>query len=131
MTFDEEQIFKNLSSSTKRNIKKAIRNKVSIDISNSYSALEEFYIMNCITRKRHGLPPQPPRFFRNIYDFVLHENNGFVSIARYNEKSIAGAIYLSVKKKLFINMVLHSLNINFPILKLLRLIIADNSCFLA
>lgn len=99
LTFGEEQIYKKLSGSTKRNIKKAIRNKVSIDVSNSYSALEEFYIMNCITRKKHGLPPQPPKFFRNLYDFVLHKNNGFVSIARYNGKSIAGAIYLSVGEK--------------------------------
>jgi hypothetical protein len=99
LTFGEEQIFKKLSSNTERNIKKAIRNKVSVDLSNSYSALEEFYIMNCITRKKHGLPPQPLKFFRNLYDFVLHKNKGIVIIGRYNGKSIAGAVYLLVGEK--------------------------------
>ena len=99
LTYGEEQIFKKLSSNTQRNIKKAINNKVYVDLSNSYSALEEFYFLNCITRKRHGLPPQPKEFFKILYDLVLNKNKGIVIISRYNGKSIAGAIYLLVGEK--------------------------------
>jgi len=99
LTSGEEQIFKNLSSNTQRNIKKAARNNVFVDLSNSYSSLEEFYTMNCITRKRHGLPPQPKKFFKNLYDIVLNKNKGIVIVSRYNGKSIAGAIYLFVDGK--------------------------------
>ena len=99
LSFSEEQLFKCLSDNTRRNIKKAIRNQVSFEINNSPSALEDFYIMNCYTRRRHGLPPQPLKFFRNLYDFVLNKNKGFISISKYNGKSIASAVFLLIGQK--------------------------------
>jgi len=99
LSFSEEQLFKRLSENTRRNIRKAIRNQVSFEINNSPSALEDFYIMNCYTRRRHGLPPQPLKFFRNLYDFVLTKNKGFISISKYNGKSIASAVFLLIGQK--------------------------------
>lgn len=99
LSFSEEQLFKRLSDNTRRNIKKANNNRVSFEINNSPSALEDFYIMNCYTRRRHGLPPQPLKFFRNLYDFVLTKNKGFISISKYNGKSIAAAIFLLIGQK--------------------------------
>ena len=55
--------------------------------------------MNCYTRRRHGLPPQPLKFFRNLYDFVLTKNKGFISISKYGGKSIAGAVFLLIGQK--------------------------------
>jgi len=99
LSFSEERLFKSLSDNTRRNIRKAVRNQVSIEINNSPSALEDFYIMNCYTRRRHGLPPQPLKFFRNLYDFVLTKNKGFISISKYNGKSIASAVFLFIGQK--------------------------------
>jgi hypothetical protein len=95
----EEKLFKNFSDNTRRNIRKAIRSQISFEICNSPSALEDFYNMNCDTRRRHGLPPQPLKFFRNLYDFVLTKNKGFISISKYNGKSIAGAVFLLIGQK--------------------------------
>src|SRR4030066_163040 len=47
----------------KRNIKKSEREGVEVKILNSLESLNEFYKLNCITRKKHGLPPQPYNFF--------------------------------------------------------------------
>jgi lipid II:glycine glycyltransferase (peptidoglycan interpeptide bridge formation enzyme) len=90
---NEEQIFFNFRSSTKRNIKKAIREGVKVNIDNSLESIREFYHLNCITRKDHGLPPQPYCFFKNIYDHVVSKNHGFVALASYMGKAIAGAVY--------------------------------------
>lgn len=99
LSFTEEQLFKHLSDNTRRNIKKAINNKVSFEITNSPSSMEDFYRMNCYTRRRHGLPPQPLQFFRKLYDFVLSKNKGFISLSKHNGTSIASAIFLLIGQK--------------------------------
>lgn len=99
LSLSEERLFKSLSDNTRRNIRKAVRNQVSFEINNSPSALEDFYIMNCYTRRKHGLPPQPIKFFRNLYDFVLTKNKGFICISKYNGKSIASAVFLLIGQK--------------------------------
>jgi hypothetical protein len=50
--------------------------------------------MNSITRKRHGLPSQPYRFFENLYKYVISDGKGIVVIAKKNGETVAGAIYL-------------------------------------
>jgi len=99
ITLGEEKLFKNFSSNTKRNIKKAMRERVTVEISSSKSALEDFYMMNCITRKKHGLPPQPKKFFDNLLKHVLSQNNGFIAIGKHNNMIIAGAVYLHIGNK--------------------------------
>ncbi|UCH65125.1 MAG: peptidoglycan bridge formation glycyltransferase FemA/FemB family protein [Ignavibacterium sp.] len=99
LTIGEDELHRNLSSNTKRNIKKSIREGVSTEISNSREALEEFYKMNCITRKKHGLPPQPKSFFENLFKYVLSSEKGFIAIGCYKDLSIAGAVYLLHGKK--------------------------------
>jgi hypothetical protein len=99
LTIGEDELHKNLSSNTKRNIKKSIREGISVEISNSREAMEDFYKMNCITRKKHGLPPQPKLFFENLFKYVLSPEKGFISIGKYNDLSIAGAVYLLLGKK--------------------------------
>ena len=99
LTVGEETLFKNFSSNTKRNIKKAIREGVTVEMSTTKSALEDFYKMNCATRKKHGLPPQPKKFFNNLFKNVLGKDKGFVGIAKYRGESIASAVYLLIGKK--------------------------------
>ena len=95
----EENIYKNFSSNTKRNIKKAEREGIEVTISNSDNALEDFYRMNCITRKKHGLPPQPKRFFENLYKYLFIPEKGFIILAKHRNIPIAGAVFFLVGKK--------------------------------
>lgn len=99
LSIDENELHKNLSSNTKRNIKKSVREGISVEISSSRSALEDFYNMNCITRKKHGLPPQPKMFFENLFKYVLSPGKGFIAIGKFKDLSIAGAVYLLFGKK--------------------------------
>lgn len=90
---NEDQIFSGLKDTTRRNIKKAIKEGVELRIEATEKSLKEFYRLNVLTRKRHGLPPQPLTFFKEIFDHILSRGLGLVVLAFYKEKAIAGAIY--------------------------------------
>ncbi len=89
----EKTVYSNLRDSTRRNIKKAISEGVGVKVLNSLEAIKEFYKLNCITRKEHGLPPQPFHFFNKIYEHIVSKNLGFVALAYYKDKAIAGNVY--------------------------------------
>lgn len=95
----EQEVFSHFRDSTKRNIKKAIKEAVKVKISNSIESLKEFYRLNCMTRKHHGLPPQPYFFFKKAYAHIISKNLGFVVIASYQGKPIAGAVYFHFGEK--------------------------------
>ena len=89
----EEQQSEKLRNSTRRNIRKSQRDGVVVEHLDSREAMQAFYTLHCHTRRRHGLPPQPKRFFEAIHQFVIEPGHGFLSIARFHGKCIAGAVY--------------------------------------
>jgi hypothetical protein len=95
----ENDMMKRFRSSTKRNIKKALKEEVTVEKYNSPEAIEAFYRLNCMTRKKHGLPPQPISFFNRIFDYVISQNKGHVFLAHYRDKVIAGGIYFHMGQK--------------------------------
>jgi hypothetical protein len=95
----EEHLFSNFKNSTKRNIKKAANKGVQAKICISPESIDEFYRLNCMTRKRHGLPPQPYYFFKKIYTYIIKEKLGFIVLASYEGITIAGAIYFHFGSK--------------------------------
>jgi len=94
-----EKIFASLRSNTKRNIKKAIREGVTVKFSNSINATKEYYRLHSATRKKHGLPPQPFQFFKKIYNHVIAKDQGVVVLGYEHEKCIAGAIFFHFGSK--------------------------------
>jgi len=95
----EEQIFSSLRDSTRRNIKKAISEGVEAKLCNTKESIKEFYRLNCMTRKQHGLPPQPISFFEKVYDHIISKGLGFVMLASYEKQNIAGAIFFHFGEK--------------------------------
>jgi len=98
---DEEQIFSGFRNSTKRNIKKAQKERVKVDFFNTPKSIREYYRLHCITRKRQGVPPQPFKFFKKIYDHIISRNLGFVALGSYLDKNIAGAVLFHYGNKVF------------------------------
>jgi len=96
---DPEVVFSRFSNTTKRNIKKAIRTGAEARMYKSLEAVREFYALHCITRKRHGLPPQPFSFFQNIYEHIISKGLGFVVLTSYAHRNIAGAVYFGLGEK--------------------------------
>lgn len=96
---NDEKTFARFRSSTRRNIKKAVIEGVEVKITNSLESIEEFCRLNCITRKMHGLPPQPYYFFKKIYEHIISKKHGFLVLASYKEKTIAGSVYFHFGRK--------------------------------
>lgn len=96
---DENKMMANLRDSTKRNIKKAIADGLTVKIINTIDAIKEFCKLNCMTRKEHGLPPQPYHFFRQVHKHIIAKNLGFVAIAYFQDKAIAGNVYFHFGQK--------------------------------
>ncbi len=94
-----ESLLYSFRDSTRRNIKKAINEGENTSIFTSLESVRQFYRLNCLTRKYHGLPPQPYYFFRKVYEHVISKKLGFVVLASYKNKNIAGAIFFHFGKK--------------------------------
>ncbi len=90
----EDAMFAKVESAVRRAIRKAEKGGVNIEFSQSMDAMRTFYDLHCKTRNRHGLPPQPFRFFHNIHDHILLKNRGFVVLARYQQVPVASAVQL-------------------------------------
>lgn len=97
---DETVLFSNFSENTRRNIKKALKYNLSLNIKNDYAGIKLFYNMHCFTRKRHGLPPQPFPFFENIYKNIITKGIGDILFAVSGTNYIAGAIYFKFGTKI-------------------------------
>ena len=89
----EDPLFGRFESSTRRAIRKAEKDGVTVEISQSLEAMGKFYSLQCKTRKKHGLPPQPFSFFSNIHKYILSQNSGIVAVASWRKTPIAASIY--------------------------------------
>jgi lipid II:glycine glycyltransferase (peptidoglycan interpeptide bridge formation enzyme) len=89
----EDRIQRALRDSTRRNIRKAEREGVQVSFQNTLDAVAAFYRLHCLTRKRHGLPPQPWRFFQKVYEHIIATGKGTVVAAAHGGRIVAGAVY--------------------------------------
>lgn len=63
LTKNIDHIYKNFNNNTKRNIKKALEYGIEVIFCNSLDAMDDYYRLHCMTRKKHGIPPQSSFFF--------------------------------------------------------------------
>jgi hypothetical protein len=89
----EADLFERMDGSARQAVRKAEKDGVAVEISQSIEAVKDFYSLQCLTRKRHGLPPQPWHFFLNIWRHILSQNRGMVALAGWQGAKIAGAVY--------------------------------------
>ena len=89
----EKLLFQNVDGAVRRAVRKAEKEGVIVDVSQDSEAVQIFYRLQCLTRKRHGLPPQPFAFFMNIHRHILSEKRGMVAVARHAGKPVAASVY--------------------------------------
>jgi len=90
----KSDVWNNLHNSVKRGIKKAQKHDIKIITSNDLNAVKIFYDMNVITRKKHGVFPQPYNFYLNLWECIIQKELGFVMLANLNGAPISSAIFL-------------------------------------
>ncbi len=79
--------------SVRRAIRKGAQSGLKISVGRSPADIEVFYKLHSMTRKRHGLPPQPFRFFESIARHVFEIRAGFAVIARLDGRPVAANVF--------------------------------------
>jgi hypothetical protein len=91
---DANSLFNRLESSVRRAIRKAENSGLKIEFSNTLEATSDYFSLHCKTRRQHGIPPQPFRFFQKIHAHILAQNSGVIVTAKFQETPVASAMFL-------------------------------------
>lgn len=94
ISLSETELYNRLRDSTRRNIRKSLREGVAVRISNQTQDMAAYYRLHCLTRKRHGMPPQPYRFFNLFQKYLVQKGLGFIVLAEAGGRTAAGAVFL-------------------------------------
>jgi hypothetical protein len=95
----ESEILAGFRTNMRRNIARASKEGVTVELSGTSEAMEEYYRLHCITRKGHGIPPQPLKFFRKILEHVIGRGAGRIALASYRGTIVAGIVIFHHGKK--------------------------------
>jgi len=95
----EAGLFAQCQPSVRRAIRKAEKLDMSVEHAASREALLTFYRLHCRTRRRHGLPPQPWKFFNSIHREFILPGNGSVFVAKKGSQTVAAAVFLTSRDK--------------------------------
>jgi len=99
LELSEAAQFAKLKDSNRRNIRKARASGIEVKTFRDRQSMQTYYELHCLTRKRHGLPPQPFRFFDRIQKVLLESGAGFVQLAGHRGQWIAGAVFLQFRSR--------------------------------
>lgn len=94
LTQTEHALLRGMESSFRRGIAKAEKAGIAVELVGNRAAMHDYYRLHCLTRQRHGLPPQPWTFFAQIAEQVVEKGLGFVGLARSEGRAVAGAVFL-------------------------------------
>lgn len=83
-----------VQSSARRAIRKAQNEGVTVRESVTEKDMRRFYELMLLTRRKHGLLPQPWRFFQNIQRHLMENEMGRLLLAEHGGKVIAGDLLL-------------------------------------
>lgn len=86
-------------SSTQRSIEKAQREGIRILFADGYGHWENFFRLNLRTSRTHGVPSQPLRFFRNIFQEMQPEKLAQLVLAFKGTTPVAGAVFFLYQKR--------------------------------
>jgi len=90
---DSKAVISRFNDSVRRAVRKAEKSDLTLEFSHDLEAIRTFHTLLCLTRKRHGVPPQPFDFFEKIHQDVLAPGKGWVVLARHRGQPVAGAVF--------------------------------------
>jgi hypothetical protein len=93
---DPEEQFKAFHRMTRRNVRQSEGSGLVVRQEDQAEALvETFYGLHVGTRKRLGVPVQPKRFFRLLWEEFIAAGRGFVLVAYAGSRPAAAAVFLT------------------------------------
>ncbi len=80
-----------------RPLRKAEKNSLGLHVSRDRKDLKDFYELHLRTRKKHGTPPQPYRYYLKMWDQLHPRGMMELFLATHSGAAIAGIILLRFK----------------------------------
>jgi hypothetical protein len=93
-----EALLAGFRGSVRRALHKAESSGLTVEVTLERETILEFYWLHARTRRRHGLPPQPLKFFLNIYHEIVSPGMGFVVRASLGTRPISAAVFFHFGK---------------------------------
>jgi lipid II:glycine glycyltransferase (peptidoglycan interpeptide bridge formation enzyme) len=90
-----DEMFRRVHPSARRAIAKATKEGVTVRQAATLDDMRRFYLLNVKTRKKLGLIPQPWRFFEKIHEHMVSQGQGYLLLAEYDNRVIAGELLLA------------------------------------
>ncbi len=88
------EIESSFASAIKRNLKKARRQELEFHKRDDAAALDIFYKLHVLTRRKLGVPVQSRTFFKGIYDKLIKTGLGYVGIVSRRSVPISAGVML-------------------------------------
>jgi CelD/BcsL family acetyltransferase involved in cellulose biosynthesis len=100
LSTDADQVAWRFDRVHRQNTRAAVEKNVRIERGDQCEHLRLFYQLQLETRRRHGLPTQPQRFFDLLADRLFQQGLGFVLLAYKGDECLAGLVLLRWKQSL-------------------------------
>lgn len=97
---DIGKVIKAMNRTQYQNVRRAEREGVQIKRGKSIEDMRIFYHQQFVTRRRHGLPVQPWKFFELLYHRLLERDMGFLLLASKDAQYLATGIFLYTQQTL-------------------------------
>lgn len=88
-----EELYKKFQGSIRSGIRKSENAGVTARVTTTEEAMDTFHYLYCLTRKRHGVPPQPRSFFRAVHRHLIAKGEGFLVEVKHQGKAVASGLY--------------------------------------
>lgn len=79
-------------------IQKATKEGLIGAVYTTYEAMEQFYRLHLITRKKLGVPVQPKMFFNHFWNEIIDKGLGYIVLVFSNNKVISAGIFAGFDK---------------------------------
>lgn len=98
----ESELLARISSASRRNIKAADRNGVTVSVSSELDAVHSFHRLHVWLRKnKYGLLAQPVEFFERIWQRFAPDDGVVTMLAELDGETVAGAVFLVWRDTLY------------------------------
>jgi hypothetical protein len=81
----------------RQRIQRALKSRLTLKIVDQIADIDHFHRLYVDTRKRLGLPAQPIRFFRSMWDFFYQSGNLSLMVASYQDEIVAALLLLKFR----------------------------------
>lgn len=97
---DPELVAKQVSRQQKQNVRTAEKNELRIVRGTSLEELGVFFRLHTLSRRKHGVPVQPWKYFKLLGRNVLQQGLGFILLAYKEDTCISAGLFLHWQKTL-------------------------------